>query len=199
MFGGRNYKRNRMKEKLKYYLKANSIIDEIEINKIISCFKLKTYKKNTTILSSGEICSEFYFVNKGCLRTYFLTKQGNEKTRYIAFDCSIVSSFSSFISRQQSFEFIETIEDSELFVMKHRDFYQLVSEIPQWAKYYNSILEMAYLFQNKGIENLVTLSAKQRYDNLLIEKPMYIHKLSNKILASYLNITQETLSRIKSK
>jgi CRP-like cAMP-binding protein len=57
---------------------------------------------------------------------------------------------------------------------------------------------MAYLYQNKKIENLVTLSAKQRYDKLLTETPIYVQRLSNKILASYLDITQETLSRLKS-
>jgi CRP-like cAMP-binding protein len=75
----------------------------------------------------------------------------------------------------------------------------LVSAIPQWEKFYRTLLEMAYLFQNKKIENLVTLSAKQRYGNLMTETPIYIQRLSNKILASYLNITQETLSRLKSK
>jgi CRP-like cAMP-binding protein len=186
-------------EKLKYYLKLNTNLDAIHIDKIAACFKLKTFKRNSILLSEGEICKEFYFVQSGCIRTYYITKQGQEKTRYIAFENSIATSISSFISQQQSFEFVDTVEDSELFAISHKDFYQLVSDIPQWERFYRTLLEMAYLYQNKKIENLVTLSAKQRYNKLMDEKPIYIQRLSNKILATYLDITQETLSRLKSK
>jgi len=186
-------------EKLKYYLRVNTNIDDKQIDKIISCFKLKAIKKNTILLSEGEICKELYFVHSGCIRTYYITKQGHEKTRYVAFDNSIATSISSFISQRQSFEFVDTLENSELLAISHKDFYQLVADIPQWEKFYRTLLEMAYLYQNKKIENLVTLSAKQRYDKLMIETPIYIQRLSNKILASYLDITQETLSRLKSK
>jgi CRP-like cAMP-binding protein len=187
-----------MTGKLKYYLRANTNIDDKQIDIIISCFKLRTVKKNTILLSEGEICKEFYFVHSGCIRTYYITKQGNEKTRYVAFENSIATSISSFISQQKSFEFVDTLENSELYSISHKDFYRLISDIPEWEKFYITLLEMAYLYQNKKIENLVTLSAKQRYDKLLTETPIYVQRLSNKILASYLDITQETLSRLKS-
>jgi CRP-like cAMP-binding protein len=188
-----------MTKKLNFYLRANANFDDKELDKIDTCFKPKTVKRNTILLSEGEICKEFYFVNKGCIRTYYLTKSGHEKTRYIAFESSFATSISSFISKQPSFEFVDTLEDSELFVISHDHFYQLVSDIPQWEKFYMTLLEMAYIYQNKKIENLVTLSAKQRFDILLKENPIYIQRLSNRVLASYLDITQETLSRIKSK
>jgi CRP-like cAMP-binding protein len=188
-----------VKEKLKHYLRINTGIDEEQIDEIVSCFKPKTVKKNTILLSEGEICKELYFVHSGCIRTYYITKQGHEKTRFVAFDDSIATSISSFISRQPSFEFVDTLENSALYAISHKDFYQLVSDLPEWGKFYRMLLEMAYLYQNKKIENLVTLSAKQRYDKLMAENPIYIQQLSNKILASYLDITQETLSRLKSK
>src|SRR5690606_41846941 len=94
-----------MTGKLRYYLRANINIDDNQIDRIISCFKLRTVKKNTVLLSEGEICKEFYFVHSGCVRTYYITKQGQEKTRYVAFENSIATSISSFISPQQSFEF----------------------------------------------------------------------------------------------
>ena len=190
---------NRVTEKLRYYLRTNTGLDDKEIDKIVTCFKPKTVKRNTILLSEGEICKEFYFVHSGCIRTYYITKQGHEKTRYIAFEGAIATSISSFISQKPSFEFVDTLENSELYVISHRNFYQLVSNCPQWEKFYIVLLEMAYLYQNKKIETLVTLSARQRYDKIVAETPMYIQRLSNKILASYLDITQETLSRLKSK
>ena len=68
-----------------------------------------------------------------------------------------------------------------------------------WKIFYQRILEMAYSFQNRKIEQLVTLTAKQRYDNVLEENPILIQRLSNRVLASYLGIREETLSRLKSK
>ncbi len=80
----------------------------------------------------------------------------------------------------------------------------LMFSIPHWCRRltdicYWKMLEMAYCFQNRKIEELVTLTAKQRYDNVLNENPILIQRLSNRVLASYLDIREETLSRLKSK
>lgn len=117
----------------------------------------------------------------------------------MAFDNSIVTSISSFISQKRSFEFVETLENSKLFAINKEDFYKLVSAISLWGNFYRIFLEMAYLRQHKKIENRITLSTKQRYDRLMSEEPMYIQRLSNKILAYYLDITQETWSRLESR
>jgi CRP-like cAMP-binding protein len=188
-----------MTARLKYYIRTNVNIDGKNLETIVKCFKPKTVKRNAILLSEGETCKELYFVHSGSIRTYYITRQGKEKTRYVAFDGHIATSISSFISQQRSFEFVDTLENSELYAISHKDFYQLVSDLPPWEKFYRMLLETAYLYQNKKIETLVTLSAKQRYDKLLAENPIYIQRLSNKILASYLDITQETLSRLKSK
>lgn len=187
-----------LKKNLEYLLRAVSPFDTKNVERIIAAFHPRVVKKNQVLLSAGEVCNEFYFVNKGCLRTYFITKQGHEKTRYIILDPSIGTAFTSFISQKPSFEYVDAIEKTELLVIKHTDFYRLTKEIPQWKDFYIKILEMAYSFQNTKIETLVTLTAKQRYDLLYKENPKLVNRLSNKMLASYLDITQETLSRLKS-
>nr|WP_068888645.1 Crp/Fnr family transcriptional regulator [Pedobacter panaciterrae] len=188
-----------MIEKLKYQIRINTDIDELKLDKIVSYFKYRKVKRSTLLLSEGEVCKELYLVYSGCVRTYYLTQQGYEKTRHIAFDDSIVTSFSSFISLQPSFEFIDTLEDSELYSISRKDFYQLVVDIPEWERFYTRFLEMTYIHQNKKIEARVTLTAKQRYEKLITEHPVYVRRLSNKILASYLDVREETLSRLKSK
>ncbi|WP_394677812.1 Crp/Fnr family transcriptional regulator [uncultured Sphingobacterium sp.] len=185
--------------KIQYYLKNNTRIADEHIDQISRCFRLQHVKKNTLLLSEGETCKDLYFVHRGSIRTYFVTARGQEKTRHIAFENAIITSISSFISQKKSTEFVETLENSELYAINHKDFYQLLSDIPLWEKYYRLFLESTYLCQNQKIENRITLSAKQRYDKLMSEEPIYIQRLSNRILASYLDITQETLSRLKSK
>ena len=190
---------NQVTEKLKYLLKSIADFDEQQLEKVLQCFKPKFVKRNTILLTEGEVCKEFYYIYSGCIRTYFITKQGHEKTRYVMLDCSIGTGLTSFITQKPSFEFIDTLEDTELLAISHKDFYHLNQELTRWKEFYQKILEMAYAFQNKSFENLVTLSAKQRFEKVLNENPILIQRLSNKVLASYLDITQETLSRLKSK
>jgi len=187
-----------MIENLKIVLKYLSHFDEDQLSHITNVFKPKSAKRKEIILQHGEVCNEFYYVHKGCIRTGFYTKDGHEKTRLIMCDCSIGTALTSFISQQPSFEFIEAVEDTELLAISRYDFYKLNEEMVEWKIFYQKILEMAYAFQNKKIESLVTLSAKQRYEKSLKENPALVQRLSNKILASYLDITQETLSRLKS-
>lgn len=187
------------KNNLKKLMQMFSTFDGKDLDKVVDCFKARLIKKNEILVSEGEISKEFYFINSGCIRTYFITKQGHEKTRYLMIEPSIGTALTSFISQKPSFEFIDALEKTELLVINRKDFYRLVDEIPQWKNFYLKIMEMAYSFQNRKIESLVTLSAKERYNQLIKENPKVVQRLSNKIIASYLDIKQETLSRLKSK
>jgi CRP-like cAMP-binding protein len=187
------------KNNLKKLMQMFSTFDGKDLDKVVDCFKSRQVKKNEILVAEGDISGEFYFINSGCIRTYFITKEGYEKTRYLMIEPSIGTALTSFISQKPSFEFIDALEKTELLVISRKDFYRLVDEIPQWKNFYLKIMEMAYSFQNRKIESLVTLSAKERYDQLIKENPKAVQRLSNKIIASYLDIKQETLSRLKSK
>ena len=191
--------KNEMYELIKRYLHHNISGDDKKLDEIVKHFKPITTKRNNILLSRGETCNKLYFVNKGCIRTYYITEQGHEKTRLIAFEGMVATSLSGFISGQPSFEFVDALEDGELLYINHADFYKLAATIPEWQSFYLKLLEFAYIYQNKKIEELVTLSARERYAILMKEHPGYIQRLSDKILASYLDVTQETLSRLKSK
>lgn len=186
------------KEQLKKVLKSLTDFSEQELGQIVNCFKSKSVRKNEVLLLEGNVCNDFYYVVQGCIRIYFIDKNGNEKTRYIMPDYHIGTALTSFISREPSVEFIEALEDTELLSIRHADFYRLNKNLDGWKMFYQRILEMAYSFQNKKIEHLVTLTAKQRYNLVLKETPNLIQRVSNKVLASYLDIREETLSRLKS-
>jgi len=188
-----------MKESLKHVLGSLNNFTEEQLEYIAGCFKPKSIKRNGLLLAEGNVCREFYFVYKGCIRTYFITPEGHEKTRYVMADYHIGTALASFIAQRPSFECIDALEDTELLAISHSDFYRLNDEMAEWKVFYQKILEMAYSFQNKKIESRITLSAKERYEQLLRENPLLVQRLSNKVLASYIDVTQETLSRLKSK
>ncbi len=109
-----------MHELLKKYLQLNISISDNTLDEIVRLFKPLTVKKNTILLSQGETCNKLYFVNEGCIRTYYITEQGHEKTRFIAFEGMIATSLTSFISQQPSFEFVDVLENSELLYISHK-------------------------------------------------------------------------------
>jgi len=182
----------------KQYLNINAPFSDTVLDETIQHFILKKAKKGTLLQLAGDTCGHLYFINKGCARTYYITRQGQEKTRYIAFEGSICTPLAAFISQQPSFEFMDVLENSELLYISYTDFYQLAKQYPAWQAFYIKLLEQAYLFQNRKIETLTTLTAKQRYNALLEKQPVFVQRIPNKVLASYLSITQETLSRLKS-
>ncbi|MGB4930604.1 MAG: Crp/Fnr family transcriptional regulator [Chitinophagales bacterium] len=188
-----------MEQKLIQLLRYVYDFDEQNLQTLLPYFKPVSVKKNDVLLQQGAICKNFYFVIDGCIRTYFISKEGYEKTRYIMLAPSMGTALTSFINQQPTAEILDALEDSSMFAIDYSDFNNLVSTMPQWAQFYQRILEMAYTFQNKKIESLVTLSAKQRYQQLMHENPAIIQTVSNKIVASYLDMAQETLSRLKSK
>ena len=188
-----------MEQKLIQLLRYVVDFNDQNLQTLLPYFKPFVAKKNSILLHQGEICRNFYFVVDGCIRTYFISKEGYEKTRYIMLAPSMGTALTSFINQQPTAEILDAPEDSSMFAINYTDFKNLVLTMPQWAQFYQRILEMAYTFQNKKIESLVTLAAKQRYQQLMQENPAIIQTLSNKIVASYLDMAQETLSRLKSK
>jgi len=166
---------------------------------IARTLKHRNYKSNTLLLGNGEICKHIYFILKGCVRTYYISPKGDERTRYISFEGQINTVFTSFVAQSPSSELIETLEDSEVLVMGYHDFYSLVDKIPAWETFFRKTLEEAFIYQNIKIESLMTLSARERYQMVLTQTPHYLQRLSNRILSTYLNISQETLSRLKAK
>lgn len=188
-----------MTDKLKLILKTFVDFNEKEIDYIVSFFTPKTVKKNSILLQEGNICKEFYFISTGCIRTFFIDKNGYEKTRYVMLDNQVGTALKSFIFQKPSIEFLDTLDDTELLAISYHDFFQLNKELNSWKIFYQTILERAYSFQNRKIEALMTQTAKQRYEELLNKNPALTLRLSNKVLASYLDMREETLSRLKSK
>lgn len=164
-----------------------------------SKFKRINVKKNSLLLTFGQVCQYAYFICNGCLRTYFINEKGEEKTRYIAFENKFVSAFASFITQAPSAEYVQALEECVLLRISQVDFYKLVDTDPVFALLYRQSLEQAQVFATWRIETMINMTAKGRYENLLERMPQVILRLSNKHVASFLGITQESLSRLKKK
>ncbi|KGK29804.1 Crp/Fnr family transcriptional regulator [Cellulophaga sp. HaHa_2_95] len=181
------------------FIKKNIEIEAEELKIVLPYFKTIKKSKNDILLSNGKNSQVSYFVKKGCLRLYYIDEEGKDITRYIAFENQFATELVSFISNEPAQETIQVIEDSELLYITHDDFRHLMRSIPKWKEFYTRYLEKAYVNNSKRLISFTTLDASERYKQLFQINPNIVRRLPNKIVASYINISQETLSRIKSK
>jgi len=188
-----------MQKPLYSYIKNKISVTEDEMATILSYFKPLRTRKNDILLSNGENSQRTFFVIKGCLRIFFINDDGQDSTRYFAFENQFATALVSFITTGPSDEFIQAVEDSEVYYITHKNFHHLLDIIPQWEKFYHQYLEIAYVTNTKRLMSFLIQDALEKYRQLLAENPMIVRRLSNKMVASYLNISQETLSRLKSK
>lgn len=171
----------------------------IPISKIEEHFTPLSVKQHTLLLNAGDTCRELYYVQSGAIRTFFVDQEGTEKTSSVTIENYFGTAWTSFILQLPSAELIEAVEDTDMFTISHKDFFQLVATDSFWKDTYAKALEMALLNQARKIQAIMTLDAKERYQKLLNGNPILTQKLSNKTLASFLDMREETLSRIKSK
>ncbi len=166
----------------------NILQDKIEILEFPARYKL---------IKSGSVANKIFFVEKGACRSYYL-KDGNEITTWFTFENDFTTSFYSFISNEPSHETIELLEDSVLYGLKFNDLNSLTEEYPAINHLYRKVLELNFVRQEKlHTERLAT--AKEKYQNLIIKFPGILQRVPLGHIASYLGITQSTLSRIRRK
>lgn len=181
------------------FIKKNINIEDEDLKIVLSYFKTIKRSKNDILLSNGKNSQVSYFVKKGCLRLFYIDEEGKDITRYIAFENQFATELVSFITNEPAQETIQVIENSELLYITHDDFRHLMTIIPKWKDFYSIYLEKAYVNNSKRLISFTTLDASERYKQLFKINPNIVKRLPNKIVASYINISQETLSRIKSK
>ena len=158
----------------------------------------RSFKKGTQLLHNGETCNYFYFVTKGILRSYYFS-ESKEVTNWFALENDFATSIYSFISRKNAYENIETLEDTEIEMLSSSALQELYINYPETERTGRLILENYYIQLEERVISIQFKSATERYNKLLNKYPEIILRAPLGNIASYLGITQETLSRIRGK
>ena len=155
-----------------------------------------TFQKGKLVFDANNICTESYFINKGILRTYFL-KDGKEISEYFSGTNEWVNSPKSFIQRKKDIYYIDAIENTEAYYIKVNDLVYLFDNFPEMERY--SRLSMGMVFEH-FLERRTSMrftSAKEKYNHFCEIYSEIYPRIPLGMVASYLGITQETLSRIR--
>ena len=160
--------------------------------------KIIDIPKNELILKEGDVSTAFYFIIKGCVRMYYLN-DGEEKTAYFYMENDFVSSYQSFTKQLPAKHNLATVEDSQLVVFDLESVMKFTSYSSKFEFLARVIMEDELAVYQDIISAFVTQNAEQRYLDLLQHKPQLIQRIPQHQIATFLGVTAETLSRIRSR
>ena len=184
-----------MDSKLKEFIGKYVNLSDIELEDITNKFKSKTVKKKSYLLRQGDTCKDLVFVQKGCLRLYYL-KDDIEVSVWFAFQQSSAIEIYSFISGNPSNYFLQAIEDSEVLYLSKTELNKLYQHQPKMQEMMRNFWEDVILNLVDRFTALQKDSAEKRYLDLL-NKPGYLEAIPQKYLASFIGVTPTSLSRIR--
>ena len=169
-----------------------------ETDYFISFLHVKKFKKRQYILHEGEICSYEHFVNKGCLRAYRTDDKGLDHIAQFAIEDWWIGDMYSFLTATPARLNIDAVEDSEVFYFDKPSLEKLYTDVPKFERFYRMVLQNAFIATQGRVIESMSMDAEQRYCNFIERYPLMEQRLPLKQIASYLGITPESLSRIRS-
>lgn len=157
----------------------------------------KKIRKKQTLLLEGDVCTYNAFIEKGILRSYTTDAKGNEHIIQFAFEGWWITDLSSFLMGENSTYTIEAIEDSELLLLTAAAREELMNALPVFERYQRLLLENAYIALQARVNSALTATAEEKYTKLTISYPNIVARVPQHMIASYLGLTPETLSRVR--
>lgn len=162
------------------------------------CIFERKVNKGTLLLKQGEVCKYIYFLKVGFARGFYY-QDGKEFTLWFGFENDIIASMYSFVSQQKSFETIEILENSIVYCLEYEQLQRLYKQHIEINLIGRLFTEKYYIRLEERVMSLQFQTAQERYNHIVKLNPRLIQRATLGHIASFLGITQETLSRIRAK
>ena len=156
-------------------------------------------KKKEFLIQEGKVCKNLYFVEKGCLRMYFINKKGVEQITQFALDGWWISDYQSFINNLPSDYYIQAIEDSVIVSIDSQNLDHLLMEVPKVEKYFRTIFQKAVAGAQLRSKLLYEMTKEEFYIHFSTSFPEFMLRVPQYMIASYLGLTPEYLSELRKK
>ena len=179
----------KLNEKISFTAEEQAIIS--------SYLTTKKLRKKQYLLQEGDVCKTIAFVQKGALRAYSVNEKGVENVLQFALEGWIISDLYSFMTGEPATYYIDAIEDCELLLITQAAQEEVFAKVPKYETYSRMQITGAYLAMQKRITSLLSLSLNERYLNFINIYPNIVQRVPQHMVASYLGLTPETVSRIR--
>jgi CRP-like cAMP-binding protein len=162
-----------------------------------SVFIPRTVRRKQYLVQEGDPCRHMFFVGKGALRSYTLDDKGEEHIVQFAIENWWITDLYSFLTGEPATNSVDAIEDSELFMLDRPSYEMLFERIPKFERYFRLLLQGHFIAMRRRLAYTIGMPAEERYEHFLQEHSPFIQRVPQHMIASYLGITPETLSRIR--
>jgi len=179
------------------YIRRILPMPDAQVNDIVSLFKERLLSKNDLFVKEGKVCNQYGFIKDGFLRAYTFDLEGNEVTTAFFSENQIVVDIFSFFKRVPAGESIQALTDCTLHCINFEEIQNAFHSLPQFREMGRGILVNAYAQLKQRMLSMLHQAAEQRYAHLLQTNPEVFQHAPLKNIASYLGVTDTSLSRIR--
>jgi CRP/FNR family transcriptional regulator len=182
------------------FFKAISVYAEMTTAEAVSFrsfFAEIKYRRGQVLLRSGEVAHEAFFVCEGALRQYFVNEDGLERTCNFTFENEFLTDLESFSRQARSNSTIVALEPTTCLVIRCVELVKAIDSSPAIATFFRAVVEQIATDNIKRIQSMLSLSPEKQFEELLVQKPGILQRVSQRYIAQYLGIAPESLSRIR--
>jgi CRP-like cAMP-binding protein len=185
-------------QQIRSFLSGITPLSDEDWEKISSRLKPDFIPKYGAVIKQGQVCCNVYFILRGLVRLYVLVN-GKEICRQFFFENSFFSEYESFLTRQPSKTCADALEDTELYYFTYADMQHFYQSIPGFQLVGRVIAENLFIKISERVNSFLTESPELRYQQLVAGRPKVLQRIPQYMIASYLGITPEHLSRLRKK
>ena len=172
---------------------------EADIEILKNELKPKKIRKKQYLLQEGDVCKFMAFVERGALRSYTVDEKGSEHIIQFALEGWTISDLYSFLTGEPATYNIDAVEDSELVLISKAAHEKLLETLPKYESYMRIQLTGAYIAMQKRLTSIISLPLEERYAGFTATYPQIVQRFPQHMIASYMGLTPETLSRVRRK
>ena len=185
-------------QQLRQFIKGLSPqITDLELDYVVAKFQIKQVDKDKFLIKRERVCSEFSIIKSGCFKIFYNTSDVNEVNVWFAFDQTPITEMHSFITQQRSQFSIQALEKSEVYTASYNDIQQLCKQFNSFQNFGLRLTEMILVKSIERLNAFQTQTAEERYQKLFTNSD-YLKRIPLKDLASFLGVSPNSLSRLRS-
>jgi CRP-like cAMP-binding protein len=166
---------------------------------LLSKLDIRHYKAKNMVLRAGEVCTHSYFVNSGLLRSFTINDHIVEHVMSFACAGWWIGDMYSLLSQQPGTLFIEVLEDAEVVLLSKTDQEALYTAVPKLERFFRILTENSLVANQERLMDNLSLTAEERFEKFCKRYPSLIQQVPQKQIASYIGVTPEFFSKMKSK
>ncbi|WP_089815654.1 Crp/Fnr family transcriptional regulator [Chitinophaga sp. YR627] len=186
-----------MFDTLFFHIAAKISLPDPEKETIKTFFTQRKFKRKQFLLQEGETCRQLSFISKGLIKSYNVDDNGEDHINLFGWEGWWVSDFYSFLSATPGQLNIEAIEDTEVLQITLADYEAMLIKVPVMERYFRILYQNSIVTKERRLMSSITHTAEEKYRHLLQHHPELIQRIPQTLIASYLGLAPETISRIK--